>query len=364
MTESTSKIRVLVVDDSDVDIMRLVNLFNSDARFQIVGTASSGAEAISFNKQLAPSIIVMSVTIGGRSSVETTERIMHTRPVPIVLCAGLSTSDADLSFRAMAAGGLAVVGKLSAPLHPDHSAQARKIKDTVVNMAEVKLVRRWHRAKTHTPSVDRNAAPAPRAANRLNLVVIGASTGGPPALTKILSLLHPDFPLPILVVQHIAPGFLAGMAHWLQQTSRRKVHIAGEKERPLPGEVYLAPDDCHMEVDADGMIVRQSRTKTNIYCPAVARLFQSVAKSRLADRTIAMLLTGMGADGAKELLLLRQHGAITIAQDAKSSVVHGMPGEAIRLGAALHVLPPEGIAELLTELVRTQTPAAVKPECR
>lgn len=363
MTESTSRIRVLVVDDSDVDRMLLINLVNSDARFQIVGTAASGAEAISLNEQLAPSIILMAITRGD-NRVETIARIMGTKPVPIVLCSGTLMDEGEPSFRAMAAGALALVAKPSAPLHPDHAAQARKLKDTLVNMAEVKLVRRWHRTKTPTPSAERNAAPAPRAANCLSVVVIGASTGGPPVLNKILSLLPPDFPLPILVVQHIAPGFLAGMAHWLKQTSCRNVHIARTGDRPLPGEVYLAPDDCHMGVDADGVISLQSRTATHTHCPAVAQLFRSLAQSRLANRSIAVLLTGMGVDGAKELLLLRQHGAITIAQDAKSSVVHGMPGEAIRLGAALHVQPPEGIAALLAELVRTQTPPAVKPESR
>ena len=168
-------------------------------------------------------------------------------------------------------------------------------------------------------------------------------------LKKILEGLGADFPAPVLMVQHMSPGFVTGLAEWLGQTTRFPVQVAQHREQILPGYAYLAPDGFHMEIDRFGRIELNSAAPVNGLRPAIAPLFRSVAES-YGPHAVGILLTGMGADGAAELAAMKEIGAITIAQDKESSVVHGIPGEAIKLGAAMYVLAPEQIAELLKAL--------------
>jgi two-component system chemotaxis response regulator CheB len=182
-------------------------------------------------------------------------------------------------------------------------------------------------------------------------VAIGASTGGPPALQAILAGLPQDFSAPLLVVQHIAPGFVHGFAEWLGQHSRLPVVVASHGAQPLPGKVYLAPDGAQMMVESGGRILLAKENPENGLCPSVSYLFRSVADV-YGPRAVGILLTGMGKDGAEELKKMQDHGAVTIAQDSQSSVVFGMPGEAIRLRAASFVLPPDRIVAVLSSLVQ------------
>lgn len=357
-TSMARKLKVLVVDDSPVDRMFLTHLLNADPRIQVIGAAANGATAIELNEQLDPEVIVMDVTMPDMDGLETTAHIMHSKPAPIVICTSLHSTDPTISFKAIEAGALALVGKPEGLEHRDHHQLARALADTVVTMSEVKLVRRWPRLRPGASEAGGKPRRSPTASRGpVRLIVIGTSTGGPPVLQTILSRLPRDFPVPLLIVQHIAPGFLPGMASWLQLSTGFRVRIAQHHERPLPGHAYLAPDNVHMGVNAAGLIVLEDGPPEGGLRPAVSRLFASVAKSSFASDTVAVLLTGMGGDGAEELLALRNLGAITIAQDAESSVVHGMPGEAIRLGGATHVLPPESIAAVLGDFVRDRTPA-------
>ena len=193
------------------------------------------------------------------------------------------------------------------------------------------------------------------------MIGIGASTGGPPVLQTILAALPKDFPVPLLIVQHIAPGFVAGLVEWLNQTTGLKVHVAAYGVQPLPGHVYLAPDDFHMGIRAGGEIALSREQPENGLRPAVAHLFRSLADV-CGPRAVGVLLTGMGKDGALELKKLKDCGAFTIAQDRETSVVHGMPGEAISLGAAVRVLPADKIAAALIEQVnRSSLPNGKRP---
>jgi two-component system chemotaxis response regulator CheB len=221
-------------------------------------------------------------------------------------------------------------------------------------MSEVKVVRRWPRPR----AVSAAAPPEPRpsrgrTSGAMSVIGIGASTGGPPVLQAILSGLPKDFPIPLLIVQHIAPGFLPGMVEWLNQTTGLRIHIAAHGATPLPGHAYIAPDDFHMGI-ASGRISLARDALENGLRPAVSYLFRSIAHT-CGPQGTGVLLTGMGKDGAAELKLMRDHGAFTIAQDRDSSVVHGMPGEAIDLGAACVVLAADRIAAALV------TRAAQKP---
>jgi two-component system chemotaxis response regulator CheB len=230
-------------------------------------------------------------------------------------------------------------------------------------MSEVKVVRRWQAnppvsrpaVQPTVQKVEKAPVSQPSSTSRIQtpqIVAIGVSTGGPPVLRTILNLLGTGFPLPILIVQHISPGFLQSMVEWLIQTTGFPTRIALSGEKPRPGYAYFAPDDSHLVVqgtrDAARLVLSPAPPECNLR-PAVAPLFRSVANSYGAG-AIGILLTGMGKDGAPELKLLREAGAVTIAQDKDSSVVHGMPGEAIALNAARYVLPPEAIAEKLLQL--------------
>jgi two-component system chemotaxis response regulator CheB len=214
---------------------------------------------------------------------------------------------------------------------------------TVKLMAEIKVVRRWPKAAV-MPRIEMK-----KPSNRIEAVAMGASTGGPLVLKMILEGLGADFPAPVLMVQHMSPGFVTGLAEWLRQTTRFPVQVAQHQEQILPGNAYLAPDTFHMEIDRFGRIELNRAAPVNGLRPAIAPLFRSVAES-YGPHAVGILLTGMGADGAAELAAMHAKGAITIAQDKESSVVHGIPGEAIKLGAAMYVLAPEQIAELLKAL--------------
>jgi two-component system chemotaxis response regulator CheB len=166
----------------------------------------------------------------------------------------------------------------------------------------------------------------------------------------ILSGLPKDFPLPILIVQHIAAGFTQGFVEFLAQSSNLPIQLSVHGQQVVRGRVYVAPDGFHMTVASGGRIWLDTGEPENGLRPSVSRLFRSVAKA-YGQSAIGVLLTGMGKDGAFELKLMREQGAVTIAQDKETSVVHGMPGEAIRLGGATYVLPPEKISIMLTSLV-------------
>jgi two-component system chemotaxis response regulator CheB len=186
--------------------------------------------------------------------------------------------------------------------------------------------------------------------SRIKFIGIGTSTGGPPVLQTILGALPKDFPVPILVVQHISAGFLPGLAEWLKQTAGLQIHIGSHGITPLPGHVYLAPDGLQMSVTSTGAIRLTTDPPENGLRPSVSCLFRSLAEV-CGPAAVGVLLTGMGKDGASELKLMRDSGAVTVAQNQESSVVHGMPGEAIALDGATHVVSDEKIAGLLLTLV-------------
>jgi two-component system chemotaxis response regulator CheB len=185
---------------------------------------------------------------------------------------------------------------------------------------------------------------------KIKLVVIGASAGGPVALQTILSGLPEDFSAPVLIVQHMAEGFIQGFVEWLAQTSALPIHVARHGEPIVPGHVYVAPDHLQMKVESGGTIGLSKDAAENGLSPSVSYLFRSAAQV-FGGTAVGVLLTGMGKDGAEELGLMKGKGAITIVQDEASSVVYGMPGEAIKLGAATYVLSPDRIAAELASLL-------------
>ncbi len=340
-------IRVLIVDDSPSVRKFLRHILEEAGGFEIAGEAVDGAQGVELAAALRPDIITMDISMPVLDGFAATRAIMETEPTPIVIVSGIWTpEEVAKTFDALGAGALAILEKPRFG-DPAFERQKEQIVSTLKLMSEVRVVRRH--ARIPAPSRDRAKAAPPRRVRR-ELVAMGASTGGPQALRTILSGLPAGFAAPIVVVQHIAKGFLPGLVHWLGGHSRLTLTIATDGQAMRPGTVYFAPDDRHLLVTRDMTVRLSEALPIGTLRPSVGPLFRSAAEA-LGERSVGVLLTGMGRDGAGELLLMRERGALTIAQNERTSIVHGMPGEAIRLGAAAHVLPLEEIAAKLLHVV-------------
>lgn len=347
-------IKVLVVEDSPVVREFLIHVLNSDPDIRVVGTARDGEEALETVRRQRPDVITMDIHMPRLNGLEATRRIMETDPTPIVIVSGSEDPrEVATTFDAMEAGALAVLRRPAGIGHPEHEATARELVQAVKLMSEVKVVRRWPRARREAPAPRPSKMGLAPESAEVRIVAIGASTGGPPVLQTILAALPKDFPAPVLIVQHMAAGFVRGFVEWLAKSCDLPVHVAMHGELMLSGHVYVAPDEFQMKVERGGRITLTRDAPENGLRPSVSYLLRSVAEV-YGSEAVAGLLTGMGRDGAEELRLLKEKGAVTFAQDKASSVVHGMPGEAIRLDAAMLILPPDKIAAVLTNLANNR----------
>lgn len=353
--------KVLIVDDSFTAREYLKYILHASGDFQVVGTAEDGEDAIEKVQLTHPDVVIMDFYMPKMNGHEATRKIMESYPVPIVAMS--ATWFPELvreAFLAMEAGAVAAVGKPRGTNSSQPNSTVEKFLQTVKLMSEIKVVRRlpkYQRGEDHNTDPNKGGAHAsggivkPRAVkSEIEIVAIGASTGGPPVIETILSNLPEQFLSPILIVQHISDGFLDGMVEWLSNNTRFPVLIPGNGDQILPGHAYYAPCGFHMGVNRKGRIILSKDPPEKSLRPAVSYLFRSVAES-FGKKAIGVLLTGMGADGALELKMMKDKGGITIAQDRTSSVVHGMPGEAIKLGGVDYVLTPQDIAALLVRLV-------------
>jgi len=345
-------IRVLIVDDSPTSREYLRHIIASDENLEVAGVAEDGREAVELAEKKRPDVITMDIQMPRMDGYEATRLIMERCPVPIVvISSSLIPEQVKNTFRAIRAGAVAALEKPRGPGHPESGRMVAKIIQTVKLMSEVRVIRRY--SKRQKDEMGKVPHRLPKMADmrlpNIKLVAIGASTGGPPVIRSILSRLDRTFPVPLLFVQHISPGFLQGMTDWLGKETDVSVEIPRHGDLILPGAAYFAPDGYHMGITRKGEIILSKKEPIKGLRPAVSYLFSSVGEAFGAE-AMGILLTGMGKDGAPELKMMRDKGALTIAQDKESSVVHGMPGEAIKLGAAKHIFSSEEIASFLVRM--------------
>ncbi len=369
-------IRVLLVEDSPLAIVVLKRILNSSEQIEVVGEAGTGLEALKLIPKVQPDVICTDLHMPHMNGLELTSKVMALYPRPIlVISVSVQQEDTDQIFELLDAGAVDIFPKPSAAMAKDNQLLQQELINKIKILSGVKVFTKNRKSilgkqkqgsfgKGKLPEMDysnnqnqisgvsQTGNPAALSSNyssKPRIVVIGASTGGPQALNGVFTQLPSNFPLPIICVQHISLGFLQGFIDWLASNCPLPVHIAQPGDIPQPRRIYFAPEQQHLEFDAMGRFICSDSEPLEGHRPSVTVTFESVAKF-YGKATVGILLTGMGRDGATGMQTIAEVGGLTIAQDEATSLVFGMPKEAIALGAAKEVLPIDAIAPRLREL--------------
>jgi len=339
---AAKKIRVMIVDDSRVIHKLLGDIFSSDPRFEVVGSVLDPVEAESRIEALAPDVMTLDFQMPRMDGLTYLRQMIPRRQLPVLMVSGASNEDGRLALQALELGALDFIPKPS----PDRIDEfSHTIREKAAAAAQVK------RSKIQAHTFQKRFRRNQGSFDASRIVLIGASTGGTVALSELIPALPKDFP-PIAIVQHIPEKFSALFAERLNAISNMAVAEARDGDELLPGRVLIAPGGKQMRIDRKGtrFVVRVTDDDpVNRHKPSVDYMFDSACEI-LGPQVIAALLTGMGRDGAQGLLHLREKGATTIAQDAQSCVVYGMPKAAAEIGAPQMVLPLDEIADKLMAL--------------
>lgn len=366
------RLRILIIDDSATARAALRLAFADAAELEVVGEAEGGGEALRLVAQLAPDLITMDVFLRAENGLDLAASIMEANATPIVVVTAANTRDPSLAFRAMQAGALEVCAKLPGPNHADYPLRRAHLLRTLKSLAKVPVVNRKPGAlatRSRGLPVERPQAMLPqplRAENRTRverarsgeassagaMLLLGASTGGPPVLARLLRALPRPFPMPIAIVQHIVPGFIAGFAKWLEEDTGHPVSLVSSSRALEAGTVYLASSERHLVLEGNARIGTSDEAPRDFYRPSVDVLFESAAALHGVSHSIAVLCTGMGTDGARGLLALRHAGASTMVQAPEHSAVPSMPAGAIALEAAQQVLAPDALPAAILSALR------------
>jgi chemotaxis response regulator CheB len=346
--------KVAIVNDSKMAVEVLRRIVTSLPDFTLAWVAFSGEESLELYAKARPDIVLMDLIMPGIDGAETTRRMMSTAPCVILVVTATTAGNRDQVFEAMGHGALDAVN--TPVMTHDNGIDGaepliQKLR-TVARLAVMPQVRKAENAPGHARSaIDTSAVP---------IVAIGASTGGPQALAKILSQLPSTFPAAVLVVQHVDEQFTPGLAAWLQHHASLPVALARHDEPFAPGAVWIANGKEHLTYDS-GIAHYTPVPRRAVHIPSIDVLFASLALPHSSPR-IGVLLTGMGRDGADGLLAMRNSGAFTIAQDEDTSVVYGMPRAAAELSAAMDVLPLQAIAPRIINLLTLATRVSSIPQ--
>jgi two-component system chemotaxis response regulator CheB len=346
MTAATTSVRVLIVDDSPVARAVLKNVLESDADIHVVGMAATGYEAVEMTATLRPDVVTMDLVMPGMDGMKATEEIMAHNPTPILfLSAFVGREGVCTRSDVLAAGALDVVEKPSTMPDPQWESEADALVRKVKSLARVPVVTHM-RARRDS---DRSRPAAVDVRRAMQVVAIGASTGGPKVLEDLLSSLPVGYAAPMIVIQHMADPFIGAMVTSLRRRCALTIKIAETGDRLLPSTVLIAPPDAHLTVLPGGRVHIEAGAPVRGFRPSIDVTFASIARV-YGSRACGVLLTGMGADGAAGLLAIREAGGTTLVQDEATCAVFGMPRAAVDLGAAQHVLPPAGLARHLLSL--------------
>ncbi len=351
-------IRVLLVEDSQVTLVILRRILNSSAQIEVVGEARTGLEALELIPQVQPEVICTDLHMPKMDGLEFTSEVMALYPRPIlVISSWVHEEDSPHVFQLLEAGALDVFPKPSAGLSIEDKLLNQELINKIQILSGVKVFKKKRKALSSIKCLE---TVSHKSSLKPEIVVIGASTGGPQAINELFAQLPSNFPVPVICVQHICLGFLQGFLDWLATNCRLPIQIAKPGDIPKPGIVYFPPEQQHLELDSQGRFICSNSQPFDGHRPSVTVTFQSVAKF-YGKATVGILLTGMGRDGAEGMQSIAQAGGVTIAQDETTSVIFGMPKEAIDLGAAKLVLPIHAIAPKLLELLPKHPPLSRKP---
>jgi len=340
--------------------MRLLleEVIAADPRLSLAGSCADAEAALTFLKANRPDVVSMDILLPGIDGVEAIRRILAEQALPIVVISSTaSCSESRHAMEALHAGALAALPKPEGPDSPDFEKHCRRIADQLVAMSQVRVIRRMRtRADNPAPRLAPSEPAAPLAISAAapgrpvgtEVVGIAASTGGPIALVDLLGALPADYPLPILLVQHIAPGFAVSFAEWLDGSVPPAVACAVDGETVRPGRVYLAPDGRHLALRG-GRVALLDTPPSGVHKPSANVLFESLARE-CGPRAAGVILTGMGRDGAEGLAAMRRAGAWTCGQNEESCAVFGMPQAARDAGAVDELLSTTEISRRLASL--------------
>jgi two-component system chemotaxis response regulator CheB len=346
--ESGDPVRLLVVDDSPAIRAVIRAMVEGDAGIRIVGEAGTGGEAVEMTRALRPGVVLMDVQMPEMNGIEATGRIMASVPVPIIAFSAFTLgTETKASIEMLAAGALDVMAKPDLAGAGAVEECSRVLRKKIRSASRVVVVR--HLRGPDPMDRGRGEPAGPSSRTRFEALGVGASTGGPTALRDLFSALPADFPLPILVVQHITAGFTAGFVAWLRQHTPLDVRIANEQDHAVPGSILIAPEGRQLEALPGGEVRATSRKPRGVHLPSADTLLSSLA-SATGGKCIGVLLTGMGSDGAEGLLDIRRAGGFTLAQDEGTCIVYGMPREAVRRGAVHRSMAPASMAQLLLRM--------------
>lgn len=355
MNES-GKVKIIIVDDSPVVLAILKKIFSTSSDLQIAGTGKNGLEGLELLKMHNPDVICTDLHMPEMDGLEFIRRVMETSPKPmLVISTAVSDAGDKNVFQLLEAGALDVFPKPAGGKEEDYEKIGAHLISKVKLLKSVPVFKKIRKV-SHTSAASSASSSSTTfmpalSEKEFKFVAVGASTGGPNALQAIFSMLPKDFSAPILCVQHISPGFQDSLISWLSSTSRLKITVMEENSVPEAGVIYFPPEGKHMTVNGQGRLVSSTEPGYNGHCPSVNILFKSLGRY-FASKTLAVLLTGMGDDGATGLLTVRQFGGTTIAEAESSCVVYGMPRVAKEIGAAELVLPLGRIAPQLAAFLK------------
>ena len=342
-----SPIKVLLVEDSLIALELLQRLLRSSPEVEVVGAARNGQEALELIPKVNPKVICTDLHMSPIDGLELTKQVMEKFPCPIlVISNSVQEDDTKNIFGLLKAGAVDIFPK---PTSGDYT-EYKQVKDRLI--AKIKMLSQVTvKARSNqTESTSNIATTNPQASATLKAIAIGASTGGPQAIHKIITALPANFSVPIICAQHIGEGFLVGLISWLKDDSQLTIKVAQIGETPAPKTVYFAPERAHLEFDAQGKFIYSNFTASTGTCPSIDALFRSVARV-YGSSSASILLTGMGTDGVAGIEAIKAAGGLTIAQDEQSCLVFGMSKLAISTGAVAQVLSLSEIAPLLVEKI-------------